>query len=178
MLISGRCSVSASRKVPSWLVVVQVVALEVVVADEQVRPAILVHVAHRHSQPEADGRRVDARRLGHVLEAGRAGLGEQVFKEFIAPLGVRHFPQSLAQVIARRSPGAVVEQVAVQVAVAVVVEEGGVHAQAHHVQAVLRTRLPKGKIPLVDEQLVVPHPGHARDLLSGRRSSFTDVDIL
>ena len=160
------------------LVVVEVIALEVIVADEQVGPAVLVHVPHRYPQSEADVGRVDTGGGGDVLEAGRTRLGQQVLEELITALRVGHLPQPLAQVVARGSPGAVVQQVAIQVTVAVVVEEGGVYRKAYYVQSVVRAGLAEGQVALIDKQLVVPHAAHARNALPGGRTGLAHVEVL
>ena len=50
------------------LIDVEVIALEEVVAHEDVGPVVAVHIADRYAQPETDHRAVNARLFGHVHE--------------------------------------------------------------------------------------------------------------
>ena len=131
------------------LVDVEVIALEKVVAHEDVRPAIAVHVPHGHPQPEADDGAVNTGLLTDIVVVVVPVLVKPVATHRIA-LG----PFVLLQVEGADGLVAVVEQVEVEVAVTVVVEEHAVGAKALISKTVVGSGFGKGTVLLVDVQFV------------------------
>ncbi len=146
---------------PVPIVEIEVVALEEVVGDVDVGPPVAVHVSHRHPQPERDLAPVDPRFVAHVHEPV-AEIAIELVAAPLVPL-VTDVPQAEAG----HRPGRVVDQIEVQVPVAIVVEERRVGRVSLVREAVgLRPLLehgdPVGIESLVQVQLVgPPRPGCA-----------------
>ena len=148
---------------------VEIVPLEEVVGDVDVRPAVAVHVAHGDTQTEGDLAPEDPGRLAHVEEAPA-----DVAIEFVPSECMAHVAD-VSQPEARHRRERVVDQVQVQVSVTIVIEERGVGRIALVRDAVRGRHLGEGGHPvgvqtLVDVQLVGP-------ALARHVSGVADVDV-
>ena len=102
------------------LVDVQVVLLEEIVGDVDVGPAVAVYIAHADTESEADLTAEDARLFADVDEALAV-----VAVELVTAVGVS-FLARIARTEAANRPRRVVDDEEIEIAVAIVVEEGGV----------------------------------------------------
>ena len=155
---------------PVVVVDVQIVALEEIVRDIDVRPPVAIYVAHHHSKTERDLAAEDAGLLAHVREMAVAIVVEQlVAAELVANIADVPEPEA-----ADRAEG-VVDEEHVQIPVAVVVEEGRLGRVPFVREPVLARHLLEGRNailvqPLVDVQLV--RAALARDV-----AGVADVDV-
>ena len=137
------------------LVDVEIVALEKVVGDVDVGPAVAVQVADADAETQTDLAPVDAGRGAHVHEMPAVVAIQPIAAERVAD-GARVF-----QIEARDRPRRVVDHEQVEIAVAVVVEEHGLRGVAGIGHAVRRGLFYEGGNavgvePLIDVQLVGP----------------------
>ena len=102
------------------LVDVEVVLLEKIVGDVDVGPAVAVHICDADTESEADLAAEDARRVADVDEALAV-----VAVELVTAVGVAFFAR-IARTEAANRPRRVVDNEEIEIAVAIVVEEGGV----------------------------------------------------
>ena len=137
------------------LIDVEIVALEEVVGDVDVGPAVAVQVAHADPETQTDLAPVDAGGGAHVHEMPAVVAIQPIAAERVAD-GARVF-----QIEARNRAGRVVDHEQVEITVAVVVEEHGLRGVAGIGHAVRRGLFYEGGNavgvePLIDVQLVGP----------------------
>ncbi len=135
------------------IVDVEVIPLEEVVRDVDVRPAVAIQVAHGHTQTEGDFAAEDAGLLAHIEKAP-----VDIAIQLVPAERVAH-GADVAQPEAADGPRRVVHEVQVQPSVAVVIEERGVGGVARVVDAIRGRLFGEGGHPipvqaLVDVQLV------------------------
>ncbi len=159
------------------MVEIEVVALKKVVGNKNIWPAILVDIADGDTQPEADGRGIDACRLTDI-RVGDLALGVLVAtQQAVAALGIGDIAQPFPKVVARGRSVGVVEEVHIQIAIAIIIEESGMDGKAADVQTVIGCRLAESAVLLVDKELVVAHAIESSHFCLGGRASFADVDV-
>ena len=154
------------------LVDVQIISLEEVVRDVDVRPAVAVHVAHDDAQTQADLAPEDAGLPAHVHEVPAVVAIQPGAAERVA---------HVACVLQRESehrPGRVIDHEEVEIPVAVIVEERGLGRVAGIRDAVGGRLLDErrdtvGVEPLVQVELVRPE----LSVRLGDASGVTDVDV-
>ena len=148
------------RKRAIAVVVVQKIVFLKVVRDVQVGAAIAIEVARHHTEPIAEGAAVDAGRGAHVHEVAMVVAIQPVARAGIARGARRRCARAVLRV------HRVIEQVHVEVAVAVVIEEQRLCGVALELQSILRRPIGEGAVAIVDIQHIaavnpqVAHPAH------------------
>ena len=130
---------------------VEIIAFEEIVGNINIRPAIAVYIAYGNPQAEADRTAVYAGLLAHIDKISSVIAEQLITAHRIALLTQVSFDPE-----AGKRKHRIVEQVTIEVAVAVVIKKCGMHRKPLFGQAVLRSPLGKCEIAVVDEQLVVP----------------------
>ena len=137
------------RKLSIFLVYVQVIAFKEVVRNINIGPIVIVHVADRNAQPEADQTAINASLLRYVLKTPFSC----VVKKFLP----RHLVTQVSNVLVVYfidGIRTVFEQKHIQVAVAVVVKKSGVRRVPLVVEAVFSGFIPKSQVAIVYKQFV------------------------
>ena len=132
------------RPVPA--IHVQIIVLDIVVGNIQIGPAVPVHVARNGAKPETQRIPDNARRFARVRKAPAV-----VPVQFVACKRVARSPHIL-HVETAQAPDRMIQEVHIQVAVPVVIEEDGVVRIRRIVQAVLSRPFGKRPVPVVDVQ--------------------------
>ena len=131
------------------LVDVEIVALPKIVAHINIRQEVVVDIAHGHAQPKAHCAAVDTRGGGNVGE----------FLSVVAHQLVAAWIGAFSHLAVEFDAGGVfetvVQNVAIEVAVLVVVEEGGMGRIAFVVEVVSFCSFGEGAVAVVDEEFVL-----------------------
>jgi len=140
------------------LVDIEIIPFEEIVGDIDIGPAVAIDIANHHTESEADEAAMDAGFFGHFGKMAVAVVAEEVVAAAFERVGDR--PGRCLQVafigIIQGVDGnrAVVDEEAVQVAVAVIIEEGGLGGITRIGQSVLCGGIDEGIVVAVDEELV------------------------
>ena len=102
------------------VVYVQVIVLDIVVGNVEIGPGIPVQIANDHTEPEAQRIADDARRLTHVRKRSAV-----VPVQLVACKGVAATPH-IVHIEAAQTPDRMIQQIQIQVAIPVVIEQGRV----------------------------------------------------
>ena len=133
-------------KRPVPVVHVQVIILDKVVGNVEIRPGVPVHIANDHTESEAKGVADDARRFAHVRKRSAV-----VPVQFVADQGVASTPH-IVYIEAGQTPDRMIQQIYIQVAIPVVIEQGRVGRVGRIVETVFRRSFGKRPVPVVDVQ--------------------------
>src|SRR5216684_2129462 len=153
----GKCAVA--------VIEIEEVILLKVVGDVQVRAAVPVQIARDDAQAVAHAAAVDAGLVAHVYEMPPVVSVEVVSDPRVAR---RALPARAGLALGARRVG---QQVHVQVAVAVIVEEEGLGGEASELETVFLRAVGEGAIAVVDVEHVVPVPAEIVDARN------VDVDV-
>ena len=132
------------------VVEVEEIVLLKVVRDVQIGAAIEVQIARDDAQAESFDAAVDARLLAHIHEVA-AVVSEEAISRPRRALGAGRPPTD-----GPLGVGRVVQEIHVQVAVAVVVEEEGLGGSADVVEPVFLRAVGEGPVAVVDVEHIVP----------------------
>src|SRR5690606_22250072 len=109
-----------------------------------------IDVADGHAEAEPDSTGVDAGLLANIDKPAVI-----ISEKFITTKRVGNVALILAKIVSSHRPDGVIQQVAVEVAVLVEIEKGGMHRESFVIKPVLRRAFSESEVAVIDQQFIV-----------------------